>query len=130
MNAALSLIPARLMAQAMPLDPGRHHMLHPASPQAGHIEWLYWVIFWILFVVFVLMIAAFTGAGTKARVVASHPLPILEKDEVSEHRAGWGVGAALGITVITLFAILVLSVITGKRVEGLTSKNPVTIQIT
>ena len=28
--------------------------------------------------------------------------------------------------MITLFVILVLSVITGKRVEGLTSKNPVT----
>ena len=38
--------------------------------------------------------------------------------------------SAIGITVITLFVILVLSVITGKRVEGLTSKNPVTIQIT
>ena len=31
------------------LDPGRHNMLHPAAPQAGHIEWLYWFIFWILF---------------------------------------------------------------------------------
>jgi len=40
------------------------------------------------------------------------------------------VGAAIGITVITLFIILVLSVITGRRVEGLTSKNPVSIQIT
>ena len=31
--------------------------------------------------------------------------------------------------MITLFVILMLSVITGKRVEGLSSKNPVTIQI-
>jgi len=49
MNAARSLIPAhlsaRVLAQAMPLDPGRHHVLHAAAPQAGHIEWLYWVIF-------------------------------------------------------------------------------------
>ena len=48
----------------------------------------------------------------------------------ADHRAGWAVGSAIGITVVTLFVILVLSVITGKRVEGLTSKNPVTIQIT
>ena len=130
MNAALSLTPARLLAQAMPLDPGLHHMLHPGASQASHIEGLYWFIFWTLFVVFVLMIAAFVRAGAKARVVASHPLPVLEKDEAADRRAGWGVGAALGITVITLFVILVLSVITGKRVEGLTSKNPVTIQIT
>src|ERR1044071_372049 len=130
MNAARSLIPAHLLAQAMPLDPGRHQVLQAAAPQAGHIEWLYWVIFWILFTVFVLMNVAFVRAGAKARVEASHPLPILEKDEKTDRRAGWAVGVALGITVITLFVILVVSVITGKRVEGLTSKNPVTIQIT
>ena len=73
-----------------PLDPGRHHMLHPAAPQAGHIEWLYWFIFWILFAVFVLMIAAFTGAGAKARVVASHPLPVIEKDEEARPPGGLG----------------------------------------
>lgn len=130
MNAAPSVTVSHLLAQATVLDPGRHHMLHPAAPQAGHIEWLYWLTFWILFVVFVLMIAAFTGAGAKTRVVASGPLPVLEKDEEADHRAGWAVGSAIGVTVVTLFAILVVSVVTGKRVEGLTSKNPVTIQIT
>jgi cytochrome c oxidase subunit 2 len=118
------------LAQAQALDPGRHNMLYPAAPQAGHIEWLYWFIFWILFAVFVLMIAAFTGAGAKARVVSSHPLPVIEHDEEGERRAGWAVRVAIGLTVITLFVILVVSVITGKRVEGLTSKNPVSIQIT
>src|SRR5436190_3601992 len=119
-----------LLVQTTILDPGHHHVLHPGAPQAGHIEWLYWVIFWILFAVFVLMIAAFTRAGAKTHVVASGPLPILEKDEKAEHRAGWAVGSAIVVTVVTLFVILVLSVITGKRVEGLTSKNPVTIQLT
>jgi cytochrome c oxidase subunit II len=119
-----------LLLAALPLDPGRHHVLHPAASQAGYIEWLYWFIFWILFAVFVLVIAAFTVGGAKARVVADHPLPVIEQDEVGDRRAGWAVGSAMGITVITLFVILVLSVITGKRVEGLTSKNPVTIQIT
>src|SRR5205814_618765 len=77
-----------------------------------------------------LMIAAFARAGSKTHVVATHPLPILEKDEEGDRRAGWAVGSAIGITVVTLFVVLVLSVVTGKRVEGLTSKNPVTIQIT
>jgi cytochrome c oxidase subunit 2 len=129
-NSGFSFAPLYLLAQAMPLDPGRHHVLRPAAPQAGNIEWLYWVMFWILFAVFVLMIAAFARAGSKTHVVATHPLPILEKDEEGDRRAGWAVGSAIGITVITLFVILVLSVVTGKRVEGLTSKNPVTIQIT
>jgi cytochrome c oxidase subunit 2 len=128
-NAACHFAPY-LVAQAKLLEPGGHSVLHPAAPQAGHIEWLYWFTFWILFAVFVLMIAAFTRAGTKARVIASHPLPVLEKDEEGERRAGWAVGTAIAVSVITLFVILVLSVITGKRVEGSTSKNPITIQIT
>ena len=123
MNAARNLA-AFLVVPAQVLDPGRHNVLHPAASQAGHIEWLYWFIFWILFAVFVLMIAAFSRAGAKARVLASHPLPVIEKDEEGDRRAGWAVGTAIGITVITLFGILVVSVITGKRVEGLTSKIP------
>ncbi|HEX3820107.1 MAG TPA: cytochrome c oxidase subunit II [Candidatus Sulfotelmatobacter sp.] len=129
MNSARHLA-AYLAVQAKVLDPGPHSVLHSAAPQAGHIEWLYWFTFWILFAVFVLMIVAFTRASAKARVVASHPLPVIEKDEAGDRRAGWAVGTAIGITVIALFVILVVSVITGKRVEGLTSKNPVTIQIT
>ena len=113
----------------MPLDPGHHHVLQPAAPQAGNIEWLYWVVFWILFAVFALMLAGFATATAKARVISSRPLPIIE-DEEGDHRARWALGSALSITVITLFVILVLSVVTGKRVEGLSSKNPVTIQIT
>ena len=77
MNSARSLA-AYLLAQATLLDPGRHHMLHPAAPQAGHIEWLYWFIFWILFAVFVLMIAAFTRAGAKS--------PRCRQPSASRHR--------------------------------------------
>jgi cytochrome c oxidase subunit 2 len=128
-NFARHLV-ACLLSQATALDPGRHNMLHSAGPQADHIEWLYWLVFWILLAVFILMIAAFTGAGAKARVLARHPLPVIEKDEAADRRAGWAVGAAIGITVVTLFVVLVLSVITGKRVEGMTSQNPLTIQIT
>jgi cytochrome c oxidase subunit 2 len=91
---------------------------------------LYWFLFWILFAVFVLMIAAFAKAGATANVVASRPLPIIEKDDEGDRRAGWAVGSTIAITVITLFVILAVSVITGKRVEGLTSNNPLTIQIT
>jgi cytochrome c oxidase subunit 2 len=116
-------------AQAMPLDPGHHAVLHGAAPQARNIEWLYWVIFWILLSVFVLMIAGFVRAGAKSRVEATYPLPVIE-DEEGDRKSMWFVGSALAITVVTLFVILVLSVVTGKRVEGLTSKNPVTVQIT
>jgi cytochrome c oxidase subunit II len=122
-------MPWRFLVQAMPLDPGHHHVLHPAAPQAGNIEWLYWVIFGVLTAVFVLMIAGFTWAGAKTGVAASHPLPIME-DKEGDYRARWVVGLAMGVTVVTLFVILVISVVTGKRIYGPTSKNPVTIQVT
>jgi len=129
MNPALKFIPWRFLVQAMSLDPGHHHVLHPAAPQAGNIEWLYWVIFGVLTAVFVLMIAGFTWAGAKTGVATSHPLPIME-DKEGDHRARWVVGLAMGVTVVTLFVILVISVVTGKRIHGPTSKNPVTIQVT
>jgi len=129
MNPALKFIPWRFLVQAMSLIPGHHHVLHPAAPQAGNIEWLYWVIFGVLTAVFVLMIAGFTWAGAKTGVATSHPLPIME-DKEGDHRARWVVGLAMGVTVVTLFVILVISVVTGKRIHGPTSKNPVTIQVT
>jgi cytochrome c oxidase subunit 2 len=117
-----------VLAQAMPLDPGRHSILHPGAPQGSHIEWLYWVIFWIVFAVYVLMILGFTRAGAKSKSDAIYPLPVFE-DKEGNDRAKWAVGTAVAVTVVTLFVVLVLSVVTGKKAAGLTSRNPVTIQV-
>ena len=108
---------------------GDHSDLNPAGPQASNIEWLYWVLFWILTVVFVLVILGFTGAATRTHTSASEMLPI-SKDPAGDRRAAWVVATAVAVTVLALFVVLFMSVITGKKVEGLTSKNPVTIQIT
>ena len=90
-----------LLAQAMPLDPGSHSILHPAAPQGGHIEWLYWVIFWICFVVYVLMIIAYTRATAKSKSDAVYPLPVFE-DKEGDQRAKWAVGTAVAVTVADL----------------------------
>jgi cytochrome c oxidase subunit II len=116
--------------QAKSLDPGGHNILHPAAPQASQIEWLYWTIFWILVAVYVLMIAGFSRTAIKNRMVASQPLPVMEKDEAGDRPAIWAVASAIAVTVIALFVILAMSVVTGKKAAGLTSKNPVTIQLT
>jgi cytochrome c oxidase subunit II len=122
------MVALHLLAQAMPLDPGRFHILHPGAPQGSHIEWLYWVIFWICFAVYVLMIVGFARAGAKAKSDAIYPLPVFE-DEEGDRRAKWAVGTAVAVTVVTLFVVLILSVVTGKQAQGLNSKNPVTIQV-
>jgi cytochrome c oxidase subunit 2 len=108
--------------------PGDHRVLHAAGPQAATIEWLYWVVFWILFIVYVLVVLGFSHAGRRAYTPAREMLPIV-KDRSGDRRAAWVVGTAVTLTVLTLFAVLFMTVITGKKVEGLTSKNPITIQV-
>jgi cytochrome c oxidase subunit 2 len=107
---------------------GEHNSLHPAGPFSHDIEWLYWVIFWIVFVAFVLTILAFARAA-KTYTRSEEMVPIM-KDEAGDRKARWAVGTAIAITVLTLFAVLFMSVITGKKVQGMSSSNPVTIQIT
>jgi cytochrome c oxidase subunit 2 len=108
---------------------GQQSALSPAGPQAGRIEWLYWIIFWIAFVVYVLVVVAFTRAVSRNRVQDEPPAPVLENPP-GERGAAIAVNSALAITTTTLFVILVMSIVTGKKVEGIASKNPVTIQVT
>ena len=111
------------------LNPGRHHALHPAASQGGNIEWLYWVIFWICFAAFVLTLGMFTRASARSYVTSSPEPPPLVEDEEGDRRASWVVGSAVGLTVVTLLIVLFLSVVTGKKVQGVESNNSVTIQV-
>ncbi len=129
MIAALHSGQTLLLAQAASLYPGEHSVLQPAAAQAGHIEWLYWFIFWLLLAVFILMIAGFSRAAAKNYVPNREPLPVITNEE-GDRRASWAVGSAIGVTTIILLVILVVDVFTGKKLEGLTSKNPITVQIT
>jgi cytochrome c oxidase subunit 2 len=108
---------------------GQQSLLKPAGPQAGKIEWLYWTIFWIAFIVYVLVIMAFTRASTRNRISGDRPAPVL-KNPAGERGAFIAVHSALLITIFTLFVVLVMSIVTGAKVGGISSKNPVTIQIT
>ena len=114
---------------ATDLDPGPHNALRPVSPQGGQIEWLFWLIFWICFIVYVLMVVGFGSAAAKSAAGTDEPPPIIE-DEEGDRRASWFVGTATGVTVLSLFVVLVLSVIAEKRVEGTPKENAVTIQVT
>jgi cytochrome c oxidase subunit II len=136
MSALLSLTPNILSApvacvilQNAVLDPGKHSALHPSASQGRAIEWLYWVIFWICLAVFVLMMVALTRASVRTYAgQQTEPLPLVE-DEAGDRRASWVVGSVIGITTLTLFVVLILSVITGKKVQGVESNNGITIQV-
>jgi cytochrome c oxidase subunit II len=100
-----------------------------AGKQAADIEWLYWFIFWICLVVFVLVISFFAGGSAKSSIDDAEMAPVMESNEPGDRRAKIGVSIALTITVVTLFVVLALSIVTGKTTEGLTSKNPITIEV-
>ena len=118
-----------LVLQTAALDPGKHSALHPVAAQGRAIEWLYWIIFWICFTVFVLLMASLARAslGTYSGT-QREPLPLVE-DEAGDRRASWVIGSVIGITTLTLFVVLILSVFTGKKVQGVESNNGVTIQV-
>jgi cytochrome c oxidase subunit 2 len=109
-----------------------HSSLSPAGPQAKSIEWLYWLIFWICLVVFVLVMILFGGASARSRIDQAEMAPVLHESETEpkDHIARFFVSGAVAVTVITLFVVLGLSVVTGKSVTGLESKNPVSIEVT
>jgi cytochrome c oxidase subunit II len=100
-----------------------------ASKQSADIEWLYWFIFWICLVVFVLVISFFAGGSAKSSIDKAEMAPVMESNEPGDRRAKIGVSIALTITVVTLFVVLALSIVTGKTTEGLNSKNPITIEV-
>jgi cytochrome c oxidase subunit II len=106
--------------------------LNAAGPQAARIERLYWLIFWISIVVFFLVIATMSGAVATRHIRKRGlvmPEPILDT-EASDRVARKIVGVALALTVITLFVLLVESVVAAKNeTQGLVSKNPVSIQV-
>ena len=128
--ARLLLDPGGALLAMFQGEPGQHHILHPAGPQASNIEWLYWVIFWIVFVAFVLTILGFARAAARSRTPAHEMVPVIKDTSEADRRSTWAVGSAVLVTVLALFAVLVMSMITGKKVEGLTSKQPITIQVT
>ena len=104
-------------------------MMRPAGPMAHNIENLWWFIFVIALVVFVIVFALFTGAIATRRVRAQEQ-PQLEFPIEIEQRHVRMVIAATVVSVLILFAILGYSVVVGKNMNSLVSKNPVSIKVT
>jgi cytochrome c oxidase subunit II len=128
---ALRFAAALIAAAALTSCHGRQSILNSAGPLAHRIEWLWWFIFTFCAVAFVLQIGALTRAASRHFIPggpAPKPMDPAKIKEENQRSAPW-VAGAVAITVLSMFAILVASVITGKKVEGLNSKNPVTIQI-
>jgi cytochrome c oxidase subunit 2 len=120
-----------LCVLALWLDPvgGIQSALDPAGPQAARIERLWWLMFWVTLVVFVLVIGTLSISIARRR--RSQPIPFPPKDKLpAEKPIGRVIAAAIALTIITLFVLLVASVVAGKNQhQSLASTNPVSIQV-
>lgn len=108
---------------------GLHSALDPAGPAALQIERLYWFIFWIAVVAFVLVLAFFTRAVLRSRIPSTPPAPTLP-ESTGRAMGMIAIGSALGVTILLLFVILILSIVTGKYAQDAKQKDVLTIDVT
>jgi cytochrome c oxidase subunit 2 len=109
---------------------GFQSALNPVGPGAQNAANLWLGILGVCIVVFVLVWAFLLRAlarGTREL----EPPPVKRDTEASDRTARKVVTGFVAATVVTLFVILVSSVVSGKKVtQGLSSKNPVSIEVT
>ncbi|MEK0085199.1 cytochrome c oxidase subunit II [Benzoatithermus flavus] len=107
---------------------GFQSALHPAGPQALHIERLIWLFtgisaFVLLAVTVALLWAVFRRR--ERRDLAAEPRP----PELRERRLGRVVGAAVALTVVLLFVLLTASFATDRRLLDLEGREQLTVHV-
>jgi cytochrome c oxidase subunit 2 len=104
--------------------------LSPVGPGAQRVANLWVGILIVCIVVFVLVWAALLRGVARTRESVDEPPPPLLETERSDRKARNVVGFAVAVTVVTLFVILVSSILTGKKVtEAFVSTNALTIEV-
>lgn len=124
----IATLPILLLAAFAASCHGNQNVLDAQGAQAHHIERLFWFMLIVCLVAFTLTIAALAFGAAKSYTSGTKP-PEPFEDKQGDERAKKFVAVAIALTVIGLFSFLIASVITGKRAEGITSKNPISIQV-
>jgi cytochrome c oxidase subunit II len=108
--------------------------LASAGPQAAHIERLWWLMFWVTGSVFLIVFAFVAAAVVRSirRQGDAHPA-VLRPETASRHAEEpalrTAVAIAVGLTVATLFVLLVASVLTGRAIASPRSDAAVVISV-
>ncbi|HWF02844.1 MAG TPA: cytochrome c oxidase subunit II, partial [Candidatus Angelobacter sp.] len=108
---------------------GNQVALNSKGLQAARIERLWWFMFSIVVSVYLVVMAWLGSAILRSRTASSITEIPPQVNATAERRMTIVVGSAIGLTVVLLFVILISSVMTGHAISGLTSKNPVAIDI-
>jgi cytochrome c oxidase subunit 2 len=108
---------------------GAHDVLAPAGAQAAHIASLWWIMFWVCVAVFVALMAALAWACWRAPR-AGADTPHLNPSHRSERGTGRAVAAAVAVSTLLLFGLLVASIATDRALAQLPRADAVTVHIT
>src|SRR5438067_9901005 len=104
---------------------GRQSALHPAGPQASHISHLWWLMFWVCAGVFLVVVGLFLYAVLHPRR-QDQPAATPE----TERRTARVVIAAVVLTGLVLFVLLLADFLTDRALVALSTPQPLKINVT
>ncbi|HJP93781.1 MAG TPA: cytochrome c oxidase subunit II [Pyrinomonadaceae bacterium] len=106
--------------------------VNPAGPPAYNLNHLWWVMFYVCSLVYLIVMILLLYTLKTARAASQPPAaPILTPSAGSERRMRNVVISAVAVTIVIMFALLVVSFQTGRSIAaGLYRKDAVTIEIT
>ena len=117
------------MILAVPGFSGNQTTLNPVGPGAGRIEGEFALIFWITLVVYcIVLIALVIYVVRRRHSLSIMPEPIQTTPE-SDRRAQRAVGAAMIVTVLFLFIMMVGSFVTGHALGSMNRETAYTIDV-
>jgi cytochrome c oxidase subunit 2 len=100
--------------------------LDAAGIQAVRIENLWWLLFWVSVAVWVIVIGSLALAVRRANRTPGDHTVVDPGSDAARLRA---VAIATGLTVVTLFGLLVASVVTGRAVAGQRDQTGIVINV-
>ncbi len=113
---------------------GHRDVLNPASEEARHISGLWWIYCGVCVAVFLLVMAFLLGAIRRAQrqtpaALAAEPLVVSSTDPRERTSFSIVTGSTV-LTVVVLFALLIVDFATGRAMRAPADPSPLTIKIT
>jgi len=108
---------------------GNQNPLNPVGPAASHIEFEFALIFWITTIVYcIVLLTLVIGVARSHNSLDTIPDPMKTSKE-SERRTRRSVAAAMAVTVVLLFVMLVGSFETSRALGSMNQENALTIDV-
>ncbi len=114
---------------SVPGFPSDQTPLDPAGPQALQIEHTLFLIFWITSIVTVIVLSVLVMGVLRQHTKGEVLPPPIDIDPSLNRRATWAVSAAIGVTILLLFVMLISSFITSHRAAGLSASPALKINV-